>query len=502
MSRLSLATLAMLLLWCPPLLAQDAKDAPKVDEGFEDSEVNLLEEAESISKQVAEIRGLELLGPIQKGIKQREELRATLIEKLAEEVSDEQIAAEGKVYARLGLIGEDVDYKQVLLDVLTEQIAGFYDQKAKELYIMRGIPLSLQRPAMAHELFHAIQDQHFDILALQEPFSTVENGDFAMARSALIEGDATVVMFDFSLYEAGTLPQDGASSISDIPMFANIMKQLTFEDLTALESMLGGGNSGFGAPAVGESAMAKAPAVFREMLMFPYFAGMRFIINARQQRSWDEIDAVYANAPVSTEQIMHPERYFAGDMPQYLDFDSTPALAGYTEIYDSVMGEFQTLLFLKSPGPGLGYNPSKAAEGWDGDRLRAYEKGDDLIVVSLSAWDSETEAREFYDAAVKLTEKRHGGEVSTATGKHGQSSCVLTDSDERVYVEQWGDLVLYIEGTPSEVDANGSEKDDTTWRVRDAVWKSHARTSFSEAAKAARAAKGSGGAKDSKAEAK
>lgn len=482
MTQKTLALLSILLF--PALLWAQEPDSGEQDKGFADSEEALLQEAEAITSKVAEIRGLELKSPIKKGIKKRDELRETLIEKLAEEVSDEQIAAEGKVYARLGLIEQGVDYKQVLLDVLTEQIAGFYDQKAKELYIMRGIPLSLQRPAMAHEIYHAIQDQHFDILRLQEPFSTVENGDFALARSALIEGDATVVMFDFSLYEAGTLPQDGATSISDIPMFANIMKQLTFEDLTALESMMGGGSSSFGAPSAGDSAMAKAPPVFREMLMFPYFAGMRFIIQARQSRGWDEIDAIYDNAPVSTEQIMHPERYFAGDEPQILTFDASKALPGYSQIYDSVMGEFQTLLFLKTPGPGLGFNPSKAAEGWDGDRLFAFEKDDRVVAVHLTAWDSETDAREFYDAAVKVMKKRHEGDVSTADGKHGQSTCMLNTENERIYVEQWGDLVLYIEGTPSNVDENGKEQDGTTWTVRDMVWKTHARQTFDAAVEA------------------
>src|SRR5690606_12199035 len=140
--------------------------------------------------------------------KERDQLRSVLLNKLSEEVSDDQISAEGKVYQRLGLVPADLDYKKVLLDVLTEQIAGFYDQTTKELYVMRGIPMTLQRPAMAHELFHAIQDQHFDIQKLQDPFSTIENGDYALARSALLEGDATIVMFDFSLYESGNLPQE------------------------------------------------------------------------------------------------------------------------------------------------------------------------------------------------------------------------------------------------------------------------------------------------------
>ena len=145
-------------------------------------EKSLLAATDEIAAQVANVRGLAVKSKVKRGIKKRDELRRTLIEKLAEDVSDDDIAGEGKILKRLGLIPADMDYKKVLLDVLTEQIAGFYDQGSKELYIMVGIPLSLQRPAMAHEIFHALQDQHFDILSLQEPFTTTEHGDFMLFK--------------------------------------------------------------------------------------------------------------------------------------------------------------------------------------------------------------------------------------------------------------------------------------------------------------------------------
>src|SRR5690554_4726481 len=202
------------------------------------SEHTLLLQAEEISETVGQIRGLKLKHSFTKGVKNRDELRAVLLEKLDDDVSDIEIENESNVFKRLGIFGPEVNYKKMMIDMLTEQIAGFYDQQEKELYIMEGIPLDLQRPAMAHEIFHAIQDQHFDIGKMLSPFSNDENGDFALARMALIEGDATVLMIDFSLYESGMLPQEGANGIADIPMLAAMIMELGFGDVSAMEQML------------------------------------------------------------------------------------------------------------------------------------------------------------------------------------------------------------------------------------------------------------------------
>lgn len=435
----------------------------------------LLEAAAEIAKQVADIRGLPLQKEIKKGIKRRDELRELLIARLAEEIEEEAIVAEGKVYKRLGLIPDDLDYKQMMLDLLTEQIAGFYDPKAKELYIMEGLPLTLQRPALAHELFHAIQDQHFDILALQEPFTSLEHGDFALARLALIEGDATVVMLDFSLYDSGALPQRGATSVVDLPPIAGLLKTLSFDDLTSLEALLGGSPVP-DSPELGDSVLASAPSFFREMLIFPYFAGMRFIVALRTQRTWEDINQVYRNPPVSTEQILHPEKYMTQDMPDWLDFDDAGVLQGYDPIYDTVMGELQMLLYLRQHVPR--HMPAVAAEGWGGDRLKAWEKDDQVLVVHLSSWDSWKDAQEYYDALSASLRTRHPkARETTQAAHHGQSSC-FQDQQQRHYVERWADMVLHIEGAPSNLDPNGRELDSTVFRLRQAVWNTQMRTPF------------------------
>jgi hypothetical protein len=464
--------------------------------GGDPSGERLLEEAAEIAHEVARIRGLSLKKEIDKGIRNRDQLRKVLIERLAEEVTDEDVENEGKVFKKLGLMSAELDYKQTLLDVLTEQIAGFYDQNAKELYIMQGIPLELQRPAMAHEIFHAIQDQHFDIKRMVEPISSKENGDFALARSALIEGDASLVMIDFSLYEEGVLPREGVESVVDIPVMANVLARLTREDVGALQQMVpqGADTAGPIDPAqLSESALSDAPRMVRKLLVFPYFGGMRFVIGARAGRDWEHVNQVYENPPLSTEQILHPERYYAGDDPVQLDFNVEPTLPAETLIYDSVFGEYQMRLILEehlleqedAPQDQNQQKVDQAMTGWDGDRLRAYELDDGGVFIShLSVWDTFDDSKEYFDALVEMMMVRFpDARLTHNRGEHGQSACIVAGegSDaERIYVEQWGDLVLHLEGAPTEFDQDGSETDMTAYIVRERIMQSVERLPFSE----------------------
>jgi len=467
---------AFFIVWLSLLVPAFLQAQTAPDRTLSQAEDELLIAADEIAEGVGIVRGLKALGPIKKGIKDRDELRSVLLSKLAEEVTDEQIAAEGKIYQRLGLVPKDLDYKKMLLDVLTEQIAGFYDQKTKELYVMRGIPMSLQRPAMAHELFHAIQDQHFDIQKLQEPFSTIEHGDYALARSALLEGDATIVMFDFSLFESRGSPKEGISSVVDIPMVAGMLKELSFDQLSALESLTGPTTES--TPLTG-SALAEAPAVFREMLMFPYFAGMRFVVSARIGRTWQDVDRIYENPPSSTEHILHPERYFAGDEPIFLEFDISGALPDHKKIYDTVMGEFMSRLYFKAHLGSDDDRFAEAAKGWGGDRIVAYENEDSLISVYVSVLDTWADAEEYRDALVDSMKARFPDiKTSEIRGANGEAYCFLNGS-ERIYVERWGDVVVHIEGTPTNI-VDGVELDRTTEKIRRAVYASLKRRPLSE----------------------
>ncbi|MEM1350618.1 MAG: hypothetical protein AAGI01_18800, partial [Myxococcota bacterium] len=416
----------------------------------------LLAEADAIGSELVRIRGLTLDKPIKKGMYEREQLRETLLTKLAEEYSDSELARESRVFQRLGLLPQGFDYKATLLDLLTEQIAGFYDPDAAELYIMAGLPDSMQRPTMAHEIFHGIQDQHFPLNDLQEPFSAKTHTDFQLARSALVEGDATIVMLDFALYESGDLPQPAAASVTDMTMISAAVHNLSLNNLTALEKMMSGAPD-----AQQDSALNSAPALLRESLIFPYIAGMRFVFAARASNAWTDVDAIYADAPVSTEQIIHPERYFSKDMPVFLDFDlEPPEPFGKAPTYTNVMGEFQMYVWAREhlrgeiPGKPISkLDAAVAVEGWGGDKIIAFEdpRGSTLV-AHMSAWDSRQEAKEFHDALIEGTTRRYAGIIQVPTPrKRSALSCYYapTPAPHHLCIELRKNTVLYLDGLPA-----------------------------------------------------
>ena len=449
----------------------------------------LLDQADAIAKDVAIIRGLPLKSPLKKDVQNREQLREALISRIAKEYTDEEIVNEGRLYERLGLFPPGLDYKKLILDLLTAQIAGFYDQDIKELYIMSGLPEALQRPTMAHEIFHALQDQHFDILEMQAAFSPKENSDFQIARSALIEGDATVLMIDFTLREEKQLPQGDVESIAQMPMIAGTASAMTIENLTSIQDLLG--SSGESAA----SSMEDVPPSLQESLIFPYIGGLRFVLLAYQKLgSWEKVDEIYRMAPVSTEQIIPPERYFAKDMPVLIDFDPASALGSeWSEIYRNVVGEFQMhltlkqhLRLLKKPGAPLpGVNLPEAVEGWGGDKIFAFENKDKKVLIAhMSNWDSVEDAEQYYKAINGALSRRFHGEkllTQTTKGGHGESTCYTLGEGadaERLYVERWGDMVLHIEGVPHKPMPEGKHKEALVFKLRDASFKSLQRTDF------------------------
>ncbi len=489
----SLACLAMLCALC--VASQALAQAPPV--GDKPPPDQLLIHADAIATQVANIRGLALLRPLERGVRDRAQLRALLLERLAEDYSDADFSAEEAVFKRLAMLPPESDYKSLLIELLTEQIAGFYDPQAHALFIMQGLPLELQRPTLAHELFHAIQDQHFNILAMREPFSALEHADFHIARTALLEGDATVLMIDFSLYESGSLPSKNARSVVDSPMMAQALSRLAASDLNAMESLLGASPSANPT----DSAMSRAPQVIRELLMFPYLGGLRFVMLARQGRSWGEFDAMlYKQPPVSTEQIMHPERYFAGDEPLVLSFNAGQGDAPL--LYDNVMGELQLLLMLRAQhevGGGEAIDAARAATGWDGDRVIAWrDPHGELQLVMVSAWDSPRDAREFFDALSALTQRRYKRQqpllsASSAAAGHGQALALTLPQPDgqvrRVYVERWGDLVLYIDGPRHGALPPERERESPLYAMRDTIWSSLKRAPLREVMRQRAAAK-------------
>jgi len=234
----------------------------------------------------------------------------------------------------------------------------------------------------------------------------------------------------------------------------------------------------------------KAPRALRESLIFPYQDGEKWVNALYKRGGWNDVSQAFTTLPQSTEQILHPEKYFAHEAPvmvtlpdiaPLLNRSEPPAVAGgpsasrsaWRRIAYDVQGEWGFYLildqFLKSPAESR-----RAAAGWGGDRFAVYEgpKGE-VLIASLSVWDTENDAREFFDAYVRRTELRYPGAeklgipvVTSKPAGPGRSDTSQTAADKRAYqtsegtvvIELRGNRVLVVEGYSDSVDRAALER--------------------------------------------
>ena len=163
----------------------------------------LLQRTDAIANDVARLRGLKRKKPIERGVMNKDEIRDRLVKRVDEEYTAEELRAEELALKRLGMLPKGADYKQLVIDLFTEEIAGFYDPKDGKLYIARAQvgENTLNDLLMAHEIDHALQDQHFKLRKFLKP--NKREGDASVARQALIEGDGTALMFEFMMDKMG-----------------------------------------------------------------------------------------------------------------------------------------------------------------------------------------------------------------------------------------------------------------------------------------------------------
>src|SRR5215475_9110841 len=203
---------------------------------------------DEVLQQMSQITGLKLRSPLKKTLRSREEIRAYVIHEMDEDKNAAERYAGARSAEAFGLLPKNFDFDNFMVALLTEQIAGLYDPRAHEFYIADWIPLSDQRMVMAHELTHALEDQHFNL----EPWvkAARPNDDAELAREAVLEGSAMVAMIDYLLQGTGR-------SIKDMP---DIDPSMFLGDLGSTPTL------------------AKAPAFIKDALIFPYLSGLTFAV--------------------------------------------------------------------------------------------------------------------------------------------------------------------------------------------------------------------------------
>src|SRR5260221_5501629 len=188
--RLSLG-FALLSVFLSVLAAQQSP-APADNPPAAVSPEEFTRAADEVLQEMSQITGMTLVTPLKKTLRSREEIRAYVILQMNEDQDVAQRYADAKSAEAFGLLPKHFDVDSFMVELLTEQIAGLYDPKAHEFYIADWIPLKSQREVMAHELTHALEDQHFQL----EPWlkAARPNDDAELAREAVLEGSATTAM--------------------------------------------------------------------------------------------------------------------------------------------------------------------------------------------------------------------------------------------------------------------------------------------------------------------
>ena len=339
----------------------------------------------------------------------KEQVRLFVTNQITDPQAAKDLDGKTVAYKRLGMIPDSLDMKKFLIDLLAEQIIGYYDPHTKVLYIVNGSPKEAVAITVTHELVHALQDQYISLDSTQK----VEGeNDRQSAAQAVFEGQA--------VYEQIAVMLGGGNVAVNLPGGWDRVRDMIRENQSSMP------------------VFAAAPVVIQETLIFPYLSGAEFVRNFKERNPGKSI---YTDMPVSTEQILHPAAFFAKrDAPTAV---TLPPLKGATASYQNDLGEFETRLFLFQH-----LNDQNAAvqgaAGWDGDRYEIIDNGQGIAWVTV--WDSPTDASEFFDMLGKVMKKRYN---ATSTSPPGSTTRDYSGAGRSVHVAtdevNGRPVVLYVD---------------------------------------------------------
>ncbi len=396
--------------------AQEASVAKPPADSKAATDADFIAAADEVLSQMSQITGLKLLTPLKKSLRSREEIRDYVIKQMNEEKNPAERYAGARSAEAFGLIPKGFDLDAFMIDVLTEQVEGLYDPKTHEFYIADWSPLSDQRMVMAHELTHALEDQHFQIEAWER--AARPNDDAELARDAVLEGNAMAAMVDYLMLGTGR-------SLKDLPDFD--------------PSMLVGDLSS-------TPTLKKAPPFIKDALIFPYMSGLTFSAAVMKQSGWAAIPALFEKPPVSSQQILHPELYKSGKIPTNVSLPPLEKSLGsdWTKLEENVMGEFGWKEVLKQ---FLDNDRAKSlAAAWDGDWYVVYEqkKSKRLVLVTRVHLDKLESAERFFGQYSEALEKKY----SERTNLFRRPNFFSFDTpDGGVFLDCAGEECVTLEGT-------------------------------------------------------
>jgi hypothetical protein len=400
-------------------------------------EDELLADADNIFKFASKVTGLPIEHPVKRVFVTRDEVNKELREKFDEDKGNKRMERSELVLKKFGLLDADFHLRPFLLSLLTEQIAGFYDNKTKTMNLLNWVPIDEQKPVMAHELTHALQDQKLNLTKWEDPEPEgmakdvrednihIQTDEAGTAREAVLEGQAMVSFADYMLRDKGI-------TLKDAPQVGD-----------ALENNAGDTSD--------SPVLARAPLVLQQALLFPYVAGLAFEQQILVKQGTEAaFSGVLSRPPNSSFEIMNPDAYMnRTPVPVMLLPNLHPVLkaAGY-EPYDvGVMGE----LDVRMTAELFGGRPlaQALAPAWDGGIYYAAQRSSataaekdttaSLALLYLSRWKNEDSARSFMRVFEEELPRQYDGLTRRKKDE--------TSDDERVYSTREGDVLLVMDGS-------------------------------------------------------
>ncbi|HXV75895.1 MAG TPA: hypothetical protein VD788_06195 [Candidatus Polarisedimenticolaceae bacterium] len=356
----------------------------------------------ALSAEVEQIRRLEFLRPVPLREIGDREAREHVLARLAKFQSGDEIAALERVYAILGLIPADGELLDPLLEVLGQQAGGFYDPDSDSFYLRDDVPPTIAPVVITHELTHALEDQHFDID--RRLVRDRGDDDRLLAHSAVHEGSAMLVM---------TIWIERATSRGEFdPAIAGRVSPDRVASAAGLDTL---------------------PEVLRRQLLAPYILGPAFIAGGRPAGMpaavfpAESVDALYRDPPQSSEQILHPHKYWDAarrDEPREVELGRAGRALGrkWRLRHRGTLGELTLALLAGSPPTGDDGRiewTNDPASGWGGDAWELWHGGGSAAVLLGTRWDTVADAREFADALAArggLAWRRAGDRLAIAAG--------------------------------------------------------------------------------------
>jgi hypothetical protein len=409
-------------------------------------EAELKKRAAALREKVTEMTDLDFKRDVGVGLYSKEDMRKFLVEELKLGLSERAAKKHEMIGWRFGFWKKDFNLVETYVQLLTDNVAGFYHPRTRELKLIRDpgadnpnermmeqmLGVKMADVYLLHELFHAAQDQHFTLMEYKG--HSYKNDDLSLAIEALIEGEATLLHTRYMLRDSYDLLKRQFMAIPPEP------------------------------------PKPEYPRVLFNSLYFPYSLGYKFIDEVVAKKGWKVASKMFEDPPLSTEQVLHPEKYLAAERDYPTDvamnFTRMNKVLGeaWKRLDDNVHGEFTIRLMFEEFG--LRRLAVTAAAGWDGDRWAVYHRPKDGAVMSVwaSTWDSENEAKEFVEGYLQLLAKKYSGFAEEA--KRGGGAVVYkTRSDGKVWVERRGSDVLIVEGA-----------DDEAFKVIPTVWETLKKT--------------------------